>query len=197
MRSNYEQFARPRDDDRDDDQPRQPKKKGMSTGVILLIIFGSLGAVSCVVCIGVAALGYYGYVKAQEAMDDLNAKLPAGKGKVLLNQSAKLLMTDANKEFNNGFRRENKPHKAFNVQLEKGKTYVVTMASTEMDSFLFVYDPNGKMVGFDDDSGGGLTGRNSRMHLTADHNGNYQIACTVLGFVPPNGANFTVNVRER
>jgi hypothetical protein len=198
MRFNNTSFARPRDKDYDDDRPRRPKKKkGMSVGMILLIVFGSLGAVSCVACIGVGTLAYYGYVKAQEAMDDLNAQLPAGKGKVLLNQSAKLLMTDPNKEFNTGFNRENKPHKAFSVQLEKGKTYVVTLASNEMDSFLFVYDPNGKMVAFDDDSGGGFTGLNSRIHLTAEHSGNYQIACTVLGLVPPNGGNFTVNVRER
>ena len=191
-------FARPRDDDDYDDLPRKPKKKkGMSVGMILLIVFGSIAAIGCVVCTGVGALAYYGYVKAQEAMDDLNAALPAGKGKVVLNQSGRLLPTDPQRQFDNGFRKESKPHKAFQVQLEQGKTYVVTLASTEMDSFLYIFDPAGKMVAFDDDSGGGLTGLNSRIHLTPDRAGNYLIACTALRGPNPGGSNFTINVRER
>jgi hypothetical protein len=191
----HARFARPRDDDDYDDLPRRPKKKqGMSVGMILLIVFGSIAAVGCVVCTGAGILMYYGAMKAKEAIDDINdqmnaGRLPPGQGNVLLNQQARLNANDP--------RRENKPHKAFTVQLEKGKTYVITLMSNEMDSYLFVYDPQGLKIAEDDDSGGGFTGLDSRIHLTADRTGNYVIACTVLGGVPPNGANFTINVRER
>jgi len=93
--------------------------------------------------------------------------------------------------------RENKPHKAFTVQLEQGKTYVITLRSNEMDSYLYVYDPQGALIAQDDDSGGGVTGLDSRVHITANRAGNYVIACTALFDVPPQGANFTINVRER
>ena len=190
--------ARPRDDDDYDDLPRRPKKKqGMSVGMILLIVFGSIGAVSCLVCAGASIAGYFVYVKAAEAMDDMNAALPAGKGKVVLSEKARLMPNDPQRQFDNGFMKENKPHKSFQVALEQGKTYVITLASTEMDSFLYVFDPNGRLLAFDDDSGGGITGLNSRIHLTPNQAGNYLIACTALGGPPAGGASFTVSVRER
>src|SRR6516164_4993585 len=89
--------ARPRYDDDFDDLPRRsaPKKKGMSTGMILVIIFGSLAAIGCVICSGVGVLGYIGFVKTKEAVEDIKqqinaGRLPEGKGKILLSQQARL-----------------------------------------------------------------------------------------------------------
>jgi hypothetical protein len=93
--------------------------------------------------------------------------------------------------------RENRPHKPFTVQLVKGKTYVIDLQSNEMDSYLFLYDPNGIRVAEDDDSGGGFTGLDSRIHYTPNQTGNFVVSASVLGGVNGGGANFTLTVRER
>ena len=187
----HARFARPRNEDDYDDLPRKPKKKkGMSVGMILLIVFGSIGAVSCLVCTGVGIVAYVGYVKAKEALEE--GRIPDGKGPVLLSQHGRLFPNDP--------QRENKPHKAFQVDFQQGKTYVVTLRSNEMDSYLYVYDPAGMKVAEDDDSGGGFNGLDSRVHVTAQRTGKYTVSCSVLGGgmgVRAGGASFTVTVKER
>ncbi len=46
------------------------------------------------------------------------------------------------------------PSKRFAVQLQRGKTYVLTMTSVDLDSFLVLRDKTGIDLAFDDDSGG-------------------------------------------
>jgi hypothetical protein len=46
------------------------------------------------------------------------------------------------------------PSKRFAVQLQCGKTYVLTMTSKDLDSFLVLRDKTGVDLAFDDDSGG-------------------------------------------
>ena len=192
IRDDLPRSSRSRDEGDFDDLPRRPKKKqGMSVGMILLIIFGSLAAVGCVICTGVAVVVGYGVVKAKEAVDDIQqqvaaGRIPEGKGKVVLNTQARLQPNDPQREF--------KPDKPFTVKLDQGKTYVISLSSGEMDSYLFLYDPQGRMVAQDDDSGGML---NSRIHFTPNQAGNYTVSCTVLNQVPPGGAAFNVSVRER
>jgi predicted Zn finger-like uncharacterized protein len=182
------------DDDDDRDRPRRAraKKQGMSVGMILLIVFGSLAVVGCLICGGIGVVAYIGYVKAKDAVEQFQAGafpalLPEGQGRVLLNQQGRLMPNDPPKEMG--------PHKQFQVQLEQGKTYVITLSSNEMDSHVFVYDAKGQRLADDDDSGGAL---NSRLHFTPPQTGNYTIAaCSHSRFVPPQGASFTLNVRER
>jgi hypothetical protein len=194
----YARFARPRDDDDYEDLPRRPKKKqGMSTGTILLIIFGSIGAVACIVCVGVGGVLVYGAMKVKEVADDVQQQmqaglLPEGQGKVLLSQQGRLVPNDP--------LREGWPHKEFKVQLEQGKTYVISLSSKEMDSHLFLYDPGGLRVADDDDSGG-PNHLDSRIHYTAGKTGNYTVSASVhggqQGFFRGGGATFTLTVRER
>ena len=48
------------------------------------------------------------------------------------------------------------PAKRFEVRLQGGKQYRLTMDSKDLDSFLVLQDKTGKELAFDDDSGGGL-----------------------------------------
>jgi predicted Zn finger-like uncharacterized protein len=192
-RESTSRSKRPRDDDDYDEAPRRkPKKKaGMSAGTILAIIGGVL-AFTCLICGGGGAIAvYWGVGKAGEVIDDINMNMnagmiPPGRGPVLLSQRGRLMPNDPF--------RENKPHKPFTVQLVKGKTYVIDLQSREMDSYLFLYDPNGIRVAEDDDSGGNL---DSRIQFTPNQTGNYVVSASVLFAVGPAGANFTLTVREQ
>src|SRR5687767_4438967 len=48
------------------------------------------------------------------------------------------------------------PARRYRVSLTAGKSYRLTLASKEIDSYLVVQDGSGQQVDFDDDSGGGL-----------------------------------------
>jgi tetratricopeptide (TPR) repeat protein len=68
--------------------------------------------------------------------------------------------------------------KTHDVACQKGKTYVVDMESTVLDSYLVLKDPDGQTVIADDHGGGG---RNARIPFTAKMDGNYQIIATSYG----------------
>ena len=162
----------------------------MSVGMILLIVFGSLAVVGCLICGGIGVVAYIGYVKAKDAVEQFQAGafpalLPEGQGRVLLNQQGRLMPNDPPKEMG--------PHKQFQVQLEQGKTYVIDMVSTEMDSYLRLYNPAGVKIAEDDD-GGGFP--NARIRIMATQAGSYQIDATVFGGVGVNGASYVLTVRE-
>ena len=55
------------------------------------------------------------------------------------------------------------PAKRFEVPLQSGKNYQLTMDSKELDSFLVLQDKTGKELAYDDDSGGEL---NAWLHYT-------------------------------
>jgi hypothetical protein len=179
-----------RDDDHpgDDDSPRsRPRRKqGMSTATILLIIGGSVLALF-VLCGGVTAvIVYAAYVAVDRAVEEAKVNMgiiPPGKGKIILSQQGQIGFNDPV--------RDGKRHKAFQVPLEKGKTYVIDMVSDQMDSYLVLYDPAGRRVAEDDDSAGFL---NARIRYTPTDAGNYTVAATSLGGqeIGP----FTLTVRE-
>jgi hypothetical protein len=120
---------------------------------------------------------------AKDFGNGLKGGIPAGK--IILNQAGRLMPNDPVKEF--------KPHKAHTVRLEQGKTYVIDMVSTEMDSYLRLYNPAGVKIAEDDD-GGGFP--NARIRIMATQAGSYQIDATVFGGVGVNGASYVLTVRE-
>jgi hypothetical protein len=87
-------------------------------------------------------------------------------------------------------RRGNKIHKLFLVPLEEGKTYQIDQVS-KMDSYLFLEDPDGKLLAQDDD-GGGFP--NARITYKAAKKGNYRIVATTLG--GQDTGEFTLTVRQ-
>ena len=64
------------------------------------------------------------------------------------------------------------PAKRFGVPLKKGKTYTITMDSTELDACLVLQSEAGKQLAFDIDSAGDL---NARVDFTAARDENYQL----------------------
>jgi hypothetical protein len=62
--------------------------------------------------------------------------------------------------------------------LEKGQTYAIYMESQVLDSYLILYNPQGKEIRRDDDSGGNL---NARIEYTPQATGSYRLEATSLG----------------
>jgi hypothetical protein len=114
-----------------------------------------------------------------------NGRIPPGVGPIVLERQGRLMNTDA--------KRDGKPHQPFTMGFEQGKTYVIDMRSVEMDSYLWLDDPNGVQVALDDDSGGN---QNARIRYTATQTGDYRIVATVFSSLRAEGAAFTVTVRE-
>lgn len=85
----------------------------------------------------------------------------------------------------------NKIHKFFVVQLEKGSTYQIDLMAKNFDAYLYLEDPDGKVLAQDDDGGDGL---NSRISHKVNTSGKYRVVATSLG-----GASigpFTFQVRQ-
>ncbi len=85
-----------------------------------------------------------------------------------------------------------KIHKLFTVDFEAGKTYQIDQASGRFDSYLYLEDPDGNIVGEDDDSGGNL---NARIIHQAAKAGRYLIVATSLE--GGNTGAFTLSVQQR
>lgn len=77
-------------------------------------------------------------------VDGNNGLIPPGVGPIVLERQGRLMVTDA--------KRGGKPHQPFAMRFEQGKTYVIDLRSVEMDSYLWLDDPNGIQVAVDDDS---------------------------------------------
>jgi predicted Zn finger-like uncharacterized protein len=174
--------------DGDEAPRRKPKKKQKSNLLTILLIVGGALAFSCLVCGGGSALvAWLAWDPIQNAIVNLDAALPPGNGPVLLTQHGRLMPNDPI--------RDGRIHRAFQVPLQQGKTYVIDMRSRDMDSFLCLYDPGGILVASDDDSAGHL---DARIIHRANRTGNYTIAATALGnAIPFGGGNFTVIAREQ
>jgi len=71
------------------------------------------------------------------------------------------------------------------VDAAAGARLVVDMRSSDLDSYLIVLDPDGKVVGSDDDGGGG---RDAELPLRARVGGRYTILATSYGDDPSTGA---------
>jgi hypothetical protein len=171
---------------------RREKKGGLGAGGILLIVGGVL-AFACLIGIVVTVvLAYVGATVAVRAVDDIQKNMNVGMvapgtGKIILTSQGRLMPNDPVKDLMR--------HKPFAIRLEKGKTYVIDLESNEMDSFLRLYDPKGRMVATDDD-GGAI--QNARIRHTADVTGNYEISASVFGgdLRQLGGAGFVLTVRE-
>jgi hypothetical protein len=88
--------------------------------------------------------------------------------------------------------RNKKNHKLFTVAFEAGKTYQIDQVSGRFDAYLFLEDPEGNIVGEDDDSGGNL---NARIIHQAAKTGTYQIVATT--FEGASIGEFTLTVHEK
>lgn len=69
----------------------------------------------------------------------------------------------------------------YEVTLEKGKAYVLTLNGKNIDSYLIVQDDSGNQVGMDDDGGGGL---NSKLRFSPANSGKYKVHAGSLGNRP-------------
>jgi hypothetical protein len=173
-----------------DAEPRRRRKKtgGLGTGGILLIVGGVLASACLIGIVVTAAVVYVGAKAIDDVQKNMNAAIVApGTGKIILRSQGRLMPNDPVKDLMR--------HKPFTIRLEKGKTYVIDMESNEMDSFLRLYDPKGRMVASDDDGG---DFQNARIRFRADETGNHEISASVFGgnLGQPAGAGFVLTVRE-
>jgi len=84
-----------------------------------------------------------------------------------------------------------KRHKLLTFEMEAGKTYQIDMVSGAFDSYLFLEDPDQKLLARDDD-GGGFP--NARITIKAAKSGKHRIISTYFG---GNGdGEFTVTIRQ-
>jgi predicted Zn finger-like uncharacterized protein len=87
-----------------------------------------------------------------------------------------------------------KRYKLYLVPMAKGKTYQIDMESGQIDSYLRLLSPDGRVLAQDDDSGGNL---NSRIYHQATEDGKYKLVAT--SFNPKNQPNatgpFTISIR--
>lgn len=84
----------------------------------------------------------------------------------------------------------NKIHKMFIVQLEKGSTYQIDHSSKAMDAYLYLLDPNGRILDQNDD----FVGLDSRINHRAAETGKYRVVATSLG--GSSTGQFTFTIRQ-
>jgi hypothetical protein len=96
-------------------------------------------------------------------------------------------LADSDPEYKN---RKGSFHKAYTQKFEKGKTYTIDMVSSDVDSYLFLENPSGKVVAQDDD-GGGFP--NARINYKAAEAGDYKIIATT--FKAGETGAFTITVK--
>jgi hypothetical protein len=78
----------------------------------------------------------------------------------------------------------------YTVNLQAGVTYTIDLRSTNFDAFLHLGDNVGRVLAWDDDSGGGL---DARIVFTAPYTGQYKIMATT--FRPGETGAYTLLVR--
>jgi WD40 repeat protein len=79
--------------------------------------------------------------------------------------------------------------KSFLMPMEEGRTYQIDYRSTVFDCYLYLEDPDGRIVAEDDDGGGGL---DSRIIHKAAKSGKYRIIATSL--VGSSTGQFSINI---
>jgi serine/threonine protein kinase/formylglycine-generating enzyme required for sulfatase activity len=82
------------------------------------------------------------------------------------------------------------PARRFEIKLQAGKTYRLTMDSQDMDSFLVLQDRTGRELAFDDDSGGNL---NALLDYTAPRDDTYTVFAASLQGI----GSFVLAIREK
>ena len=83
------------------------------------------------------------------------------------------------------------PSQVHTVKMRAGQTYTIDMVSTEMDSYLFLDDAQGKQLAEDDDSGGNL---NAQIVFNCTKDGDYKVVCTV--FSPEMKGKYVLTVKN-
>ena len=78
------------------------------------------------------------------------------------------------------------------MKFEAGRTYIIDMKSTELDGYLKLRDPSGKLIAENNDIS--PTNLNSRIVFTASKDGAYRIVAT--SFEQRGTGAYTVTVRE-
>jgi len=99
---------------------------------------------------------------------EIDKKVVAPKEKMIFESKGTIAEDDAKVKTQSG----SLPSKRFEVPLQGGKTYRLTMDSHELDSFLVLQDKTGKELAFDDDSGGDL---NSLLMYTPSSDDTYTV----------------------
>ena len=123
-------------------------------------------------------------------MNDLNLAannpLPPGKLLFILSKTDQLNAKDSLDNV-----QKTSHHRLYKIKLQAQKTYVIVMASEELDSFLRLEDSDGKQLAIDNDSGGDF---NAHIVFTAPRDDEYRILAT--SFVPAQTGSFTLTVQE-
>jgi hypothetical protein len=115
--------------------------------------------------------------------------IPLAK-KPVLQEKAELAATDPVYTGEDGFKSEG-PHKAFKVKLKARRLYVIDMerSGREMDPYLMLEAPGGKVVARDDDGG---TDSNARIIFQPRRDGEYKVIATAVNKAT---GGFTLTVR--
>jgi hypothetical protein len=118
--------------------------------------------------------------------------------KPLLKQEGYLAAEDPPYENKKSFAKMDTHHKVFPVKLEADRFYIIDMVRKgkdfdfkDIDPYLFLEDPDGKVVTQDDDSGGNL---NARIVFKAQRSGDYRIIASTLRKAT---GPFTLTVRKQ
>jgi hypothetical protein len=82
------------------------------------------------------------------------------------------------------------PCKIHIVKLEKGKSYLINMVSTDLDSYLRIEDSAGAALAQDDDGGGNL---NARIRFAPTKDDNFKIIATTFS---GGEGNYTLTVKD-
>ncbi len=105
---------------------------------------------------------------------EIDKKAVVVKDKIVLEKKGKIAENDAKIKPTQGAAM---PAQRFEVRLQAGKRYRLTMDSKDLDSFLILQDKTGKELAFDDDSGGG---QNSLLVFTPSSDGAYAVFAAAL-----------------
>jgi hypothetical protein len=162
----------PDDEEEEDERPvRKQRKQGGNGSTFLLLLLGGGALALCLLCGvgGVVAVFLVPGVQDRKAaavavVQDRKRRGPnqdfnlAAKGKVIFNQTAKLIAADP-LDPTPELKDVNARMKVHPIAMQPGKTYVITMDSDDFDAYLRVESPAGVRLAEDDDSGGDLNAK--------------------------------------
>jgi serine/threonine protein kinase/formylglycine-generating enzyme required for sulfatase activity len=117
---------------------------------------------------------------------EIDKKPPVVKDKVVFETRGRIAEGEAQVKTQAG----SLPAKRFEIKLQAGKTYRLTMDSKELDSFLVLQDKTGKELAFDDDSGGN---QNALLDYTAPRDDTYTVFAASL----KGTGSFVLAIREK
>ena len=179
------------DDDNDDEEepaPKKKKRKKAKQGPPTLLILGGVAAVVLLMCIGGGTvIGLWVMRTGREVarvVDNANrvaamnpgVQRPVAKGKVILDQRGRLNANDP-PDPTPDLREVNARMKVHLINLDPGKTYVITLKSDDFDPYLRLESPAGKTLEEDDDGGDDLD-LDARIDFRPTQKGQYRVIAT-------------------